>query len=169
MGKVFVKYSPNPGKPERVMIGDVIFSSDPKVEPTRFGYLVEEGFVARWRPAMVDAGFVIYDAVGVREAVSTAIERDYGLSREDVVSVLAYQEEGELFRRQADVAAEEIERLRQAQGEIISKLHDDVLALTADRDAARDDAQRLRSEMMALAGELEAQRAENAELKKKRK
>jgi len=67
--KVFVKYIPRPGRPERMNIGGRFFNSNPRLEQSRYGDLIDVEFMERYRDALDDAGWLIFDAKGVSATI----------------------------------------------------------------------------------------------------
>jgi len=67
--KVFVKYIPRPGRPERTNIGGRFFNSNPRLEQSKFGDLIDVEFVERYRDSLEGAGCLIFDEEGVKKTV----------------------------------------------------------------------------------------------------
>lgn len=69
--KVWVKYIPRPGHPDRRIIGGRMFNSDPRLEQSKLGDLLDADFVDRYRKELVDVGCIIFDGPGLDQATSS--------------------------------------------------------------------------------------------------
>lgn len=71
--KVFVKYIPRPGRPERMLIGNRFFNSNPRMEQSRYGDLIEVDFIEKNRENLEQAGCLIFDEQGVQSTIKEFI------------------------------------------------------------------------------------------------